>query len=215
METISQAELEKKVLELFFNEAQKNAGQISQEDVAVRLNSEFGQQRINLAIRSLSDRGLVEGEYDPGFGVLYAISDKGYKQAELTYFERLEAVEASQAQSDPVREMERQLAPAAGRMVSFGDNQAALDQAVLSVEQAENILNASNMLDPELRDESIASLTAWSSLIKATKSFAVGAFRYLVWDRLKKICESAIEDTYRFAITGLLLALGTLVLGLL
>ena len=211
---VSQRELEQIVLTAFYDYAQGGDQRLDVSAVGTLLSGEFSKQRLELALRALSRAELLDASYTMNRPASYSISEEGYKQVERAYFDRLEASEIAQTQDDPLGDMERQLAPAAGRMVTFGDNQAAFEQAISSIEEAEKIVRASNLLDAELRDETIASLGAWTSLIRATKSFAVGAFRYLVWDRLKKVCESAIEDTYRFAMTGLLLALGSLVLGL-
>ncbi len=212
---VTQDELEQLVLNAFYDHAQKGDQKLYVSEVFDLLNGQFGRQRVELAVRALANRELLDGSYSMNRPSSYSISQAGYRLVEQTYLERLTATEAAQAASDPLLLLDQQLAPASSRMVSFGDNQDDYEQAISSVSDAEEVLRASNSLDPIIRDETLASLSAWKSLISAGKRFAVGAFNYLVWDRLKAVMEGGIEDTYRFVIAGILMALGSLIVGLL
>lgn len=212
---ISQADLEDRILIAFYDYAQKGDDKLVAVDVQRMIEGDLGLQRIDLALRALAKRAMLNPSYVAGRPAKYSITDVGYKEVEKAYLTQLEAAESAKIENDPILELEQQFAPAAGRMVTFGDNRNVKEQAIESVEQVEQIIRASNSLDPDLRDETVASLGAWKSLIDNAKAFAVGAFRFLVWDRIKKVIEKGIEDAYALALTGLLITLGTIIVGLL
>ena len=100
-------------------------------------------------------------------------------------------------------------------MVSFKDNQPAKIDAIAAVNEAERIIQSSNSLPSEERENATNSLSSWGELINKTSSFAVGAFKFMVWDRIKAVVESAIEEAYKTTLIGLLITLGTIIVNLL
>ena len=212
---ISQAQLEEHVLETFYQYAQKGSERLTIDEVGRMLDGEVGARRVELAVRALANSALLDGSYLMNSPAKYAISEAGYKQVEAQIFERLEATENDKLDSDPLARLEAQLAPAAGRMVSFGDNQDSREQALECIGSAQEILRSSNTVEEEARDDAIANLSAWKTLIETARNFAVGAFRFMVWDRLRKVAEKGLEEVYRAALAGILITLGTIIVGLL
>ena len=104
------------------------------------------------------------------------------------------------------------LAPASNRTISFTDNQDLCAKLVDGVKSIEEKLNSSNELDPEEKSDVAVSLEASVSLFQKSKTFLVGAFQYLVLERIKKAFEKTIEDAIRLSILGLLATLVTLIM---
>ncbi len=212
---VTQVELEERVLEIFYKHARDQDGELNVGHVQAKLDGNFGGRRVELAIQALADAKLLRGSYFIDAPSQYEITESGYKQVEEAYFARLNAVESEKAEADPVESLERKLAPAAGRMVSFGDNQEQKDQLLIAVNEAREIIRSSNQLDADDRDDAVGNISAWNRLVQDSKSFAVDAFKFLVWDRITKVIEKGIEDAYQALLVGLLITLGTIVVGLL
>jgi hypothetical protein len=214
-EDVSQTELENLILGEFYRYAQKGTKELTFDDVHRMLGGSFGLRRVELAVRALAEAGLLEGSHFMNSPSTYLISDAGYKKVENSIFERVAAAGAEKVETDPILSLENRLAPASGRMVSFGDNQHAREQVIECVHQAEEILRSSNTLEEGVREDALAYLSAWRKLVETAKNFAVGAFRFMVWDRLRKVIEKGLEDAYRAALVGILITLGTIIVGLL
>ena len=184
------------------------------EQVSQMLDGQFGVQRVNLALRALDRDGFLTSYSVMGSGQKFAISESGYLEVESSILARVNQIDY-EASANPLDSIERELAPASGRMVTFGDNQSAHEQAIVCIEQATETIRRSNIMSEADKSEAVISLDSWKGLIQSARSFAIGAFRYLVWDRIKAVIEGSIEDTYRLVLTGLLITLGTIVVSLL
>lgn len=211
---IPQEELEGLVLQKLYDHAQESGESLSVEHVRARLETNFGEHRVKLALEALANKSMLAGHYSMYSPSTYEITEAGYKQVEQWRFESIEKSKAL-VSTDPIEELESKLVPAAGRMVSFGHNEEAQKDFDASIEQAQEIIRSSNTLETEIQEETLNSLTSWQVLVKGVRNFAVGAFNYLVWERLKAALRGSIEDAYKAVIVGIMIALGTLVLGLL
>ncbi|MDT0575107.1 hypothetical protein RM533_02775 [Croceicoccus sp. F390] len=209
--SMPQLELERAVLFALYNFAQKQGGRVNAVGIQQILPEQITETRISLALGQLERSGFVFS-FHARFSKSptdYEITDQGYKEAEKI------VGEAERLEADPIASLEMQLAPAAGRMVSFGDNQDNREQMIALVEQAKETIRSSNSINEAVRDDAVAHLSAWKGLIENSKTFAVGAFRFMVWDRIKKVIEGEIEDVYLITLTCTLITLGTIMVGLL
>ena len=211
-ENVPQDELKGRVLEALYKHAQSGDRSITAEEVGSLVEGDFGLQRLELALQSLVGQEFARASYIMGSSTKYRISEPGYYEVERAIFSRLE--QAEEESSDPVERLERKLVPASDRMVGFGDNQSNADEAIAAIEDVSEAIRKSNILAEELRDETLSSLSSWIGMVEKGRNFAVGAFRFLVWARVKAVIEGGIEDVYRYILVGALLTLGTLVLGL-
>ncbi|MXO48393.1 hypothetical protein GRI69_09000 [Erythrobacter vulgaris] len=212
-ENISQDELKGRVLEALYRHAQSGDRSISAEEAGTLIEGNFGLQRLEMALQSLVSNEFARASYVMNSPTKYRISEAGYYEVERAVFNRLEEVE--ERSSDPLATLEQRLIPASDRMVGFGDNQSDADEALAAIEDVSEAIRTSNSLDEALRDETLASVASWKGMVEKGRNFAVGAFRFLVWNRIKAVIEGGIEDAYRYILVGGLLTLGTLILGLL
>lgn len=107
--------------------------------------------------------------------------------------------------------LESGFAPAAGRIVTFGDNLPLKAEFIQNLEEAEKIIHSSNILDHKERHRFIDGLKYLRDRLYEDNSFTVQTFRFFVWDRLKSIVESGIEHAYNAVIIAILIKLGSIV----
>ena len=98
----------------------------------------------------------------------------------------------------------KKLAPASDRFVSIGDNSSLAVQISNGVKDIEDQISSSNELDPEEKSDTLISLGLARKLFDNSTRVLVGAFRYLVVERLKKAFEKTIEDAFRLSILAIL-----------
>ncbi len=208
---VSHDDLQSQIIHLMFDAMNDDAGWIGPDVIGQNLG--IASDRVSLAASRLVKEGYLNARYNIRSGASYQISERAY--IEIEQARRDDPTVSDALPLDPIQSLEAQLAPAAGRMVGFGDNQSDLDQAIESIEDAQNAIRESNQLDPDVRDETAFSLDTWKNLIVKARRFAIGAFQFLVWDRIKAVIEGGIEDAYRVALTAILITLGTIIVGLL
>jgi len=103
--------------------------------------------------------------------------------------------------------LSNRLAPASDRIVRLDDNRALVEQLEQGISEIERTIISSNELDADEKSDVLISQGAAKSIFTMSKAAFVGAFRYLVLDRIKKAFESALEDAFRVLIIGVLGAL--------
>ncbi|MXO61617.1 hypothetical protein [Qipengyuania oceanensis] len=208
--SVSHEDLQAQIVELLFDAMNQDAGFVGPDQIGQNLN--ISGDRVTLAASALVRKGYLQARYNTRSGARYQISEQAYLDVEERRAKEMEVV--GKSSSDPIQALEEQIAPAAGRMVSFGDNQSDADQAIEIIEEATSALRSSNKIDTELRDETVINLDTWKGMVAKGQRFAVGAFRFLVWDRIKAVIENGIEDIYRVALVTALITLGTLIVAL-
>ena len=208
---ISHDELQAKIIDLMFDAMNGDFGWIGADLIGQQLS--IASDRVTLAATRLVREGHLHARYNTRAGAKYQITEKAYLEVEE--WRQRNAEIQQQAVSDPLQSIESRLVPAADRLVTFDDNQRDLEQVVEAIDDARGVIQSSNTLDVQLRDDTSLSLNTWKNLVVKSKRFAVGAFKYLVWDRLKAVIEGGIEDVYRLALTALLITIGTIIVGLL
>ena len=208
---VTHEELQSLIMNLMFDAMNQDAGWLGPIKIGEVLG--VASDRIALAATALVRQGHLRARHNMRTGSSYQISESGY--VEIEEWRRQDDQGHREIEADPILALEAQLAPAADRMVSFGDNQDDEAHVLAQLEEAQRVLNSSNLLDSTLRDETNLSLETWKNLAANGRRFAIGAFRYLVWDRLKAVVEGGIEDAYRVALTAIIITLGTIIIGLL
>jgi len=131
---------------------------------------------------------------------------------ELDSDEALRAASILENQQSDLEKLGNQIAPASDRLILFSDNQDLSTSLITGTDEIRQIIESSNELDPIERSDVSVSLNAFRTLVEKSKSFVVGAFRYLVIERLKKAFEKTIEDALRLAIMGVLAMLTAIIL---
>jgi hypothetical protein len=150
------------------------------------------------------------GGYD---GWSFSISSEGYRKVEADFADENEVAEflGGEKRND-IDGLIDQVAPASDRLIQFTDNQDLSSKLVDGINAINSKLDGSNQLDPDEKADVAVSLNAAISMFQKSKSFLVGAFRYLVLERVKKAFEKSIEDVIRLAVLGLLATLVPLIL---
>ena len=138
----------------------------------------------------------------------FRISGQGSREIE-DEFDSIEEVRAFllQGQADDLESFSSQLAPASGRYVSLSDNQEIRSQMVEGIEEIEKQISSSNEIDVGEKSDVLLSLQSARSIASKSKAILVGAFRYLVVERLKGAFESALEDALKLAILSVIATL--------
>jgi len=206
---IRQQELETLVLHTLYEYYQNNTEKLEIEQICSLLEFDVPMGRIQMALETLRASELVEitQVIVSGQKVYFWLSEKGYKYAE-------ELDNRAESSQNPLGALEAEMAPAAGRIVSFSDNQNARDQAIACLDDANDAIRSSNTLDIEVKQGATASLDAWRGALDKSRAFAISTFKFLVWDRLKAVIEGGIEEVYRAVLVGLMITLATIVLSL-
>ncbi|MEE4209077.1 MAG: hypothetical protein V2I43_07420 [Parvularcula sp.] len=209
---IKQSELEGLVLLALYEYFQSHSESLELAQVTSLLSIDVPEARVRMALGVLEKNGWSQSSriMISGQVVKFWLTDKGYKYAE-EITERI----AAENDDDPLAAIDEQLVPASDRMVTFANNQNAEEQAVMEVEKAEEIIRSSNEIDPSLRNETLISLNAGKDLLQSEKGFAIRAFNFLIWDRLKKAIASAIEEALKVALLAVAMTLGAIIIGLL
>jgi hypothetical protein len=149
-----------------------------------------------------------------------SLTGPGVREAEQLIDEGIvpQRREKERSGGGPTSEMDRlahALLPASDRYVTPQHNSEPFASAVAKVEGARECIVRSNAIGPEDRSDAIVHLDAGLSLLRRTRSFAVGAIRYLVLDRLKKAFEGVIEDAFKAVLLTAFVALAGYLLTLL
>ena len=209
---VKQVELEALVLQALYGHYQARSNKLELSEVNALLSVEVTEGRVEMALETLRSSGYVETTrvVYSGQRFEYWLSEDGYKYAE----EILDRAEREQP-DDPLAQFDAKLVPASDRMVSFDDNHRDKVHAIQTIEEAEKIVRSSNKIDDDLKEQTLLSVKTGRTFLEEAESFAVGAFRFLIWDRLKAVVETAIEETLKVALTALLMTLGAIVIGLL
>jgi hypothetical protein len=172
-------------------------------------NDEMAAARITGAGRRHVESLIEDNENAQGWALAYTmINDHDGDQGQTTSAPDIGSVQE-------IAKVETALAPAAGRLVSFADNQLSAEQAIGEIQKAEEAIRLSNQIDPDEKADALVSLELGKELVRRSKSFLIGALRYLVLERLKKAFEKTIEDVYRLVLIGAFLTIGGLLLSLL
>lgn len=105
--------------------------------------------------------------------------------------------------------------PASDRLVTLGDNSEFSQSLLNGVDHITEKIKASNSLPVDEKSDVIESLSVFQALVRRSKTLMVGAFRYLVLERVKKAFEKIIEDALRLAILAILASLAITILAVL
>lgn len=125
---------------------------------------------------------------------------------------------ANSAQVSAVQKVDAiiaKVAPASDRLVTIGHNFDLSQQLINGVEKISEKIAASNILPVDEKSDVRESLGLLQRLVGSSKTMLVGAFRYLVLERLKKAFEKTIEDALSAAIVLILAGLVALILAVL
>ena len=134
--TISQADLEQRVLSGLYDFIQQKTGLLSPKEVAGVLDNEFTEARVQMALRALERDNLVRGSHNAYSGSSYEISEKGYKQ-----------IETAQGTNDNSQAVETtSSAPGSDRVVSFDHNSAPFRRVIVATRDLSKQLLESNDL---------------------------------------------------------------------
>ncbi len=110
-------------------------------------------------------------------------------------------------EAEDISSISAKLAPAADRYVNLEHNSASKQEIVDGIQKIEKEIQSSNALEEDEKSETILSLTLARRLFEKSKQVLVGAFRYLVVERIKKALERTIEDALRASIIAILIAI--------
>jgi hypothetical protein len=80
--TLSQAGLEAAVLQSLFDIVQAGGGRVSAEQVAGRMNNEYSEGRVKMALQALERDKLARAQHNTMTGSKYEISETGFKNIE-------------------------------------------------------------------------------------------------------------------------------------
>lgn len=209
---VKQSELEALVLFALYEHYQAHSNKLELEEVTALLSIDVAAGRVEMALQTLRSAGYVETTrvIFAGQRFEYWLSEEGYK-----YAEELSDRATTDDREDPLALFDAKLIPASDRLVSFKDNQDSRNQAISAIEDAEEIVRSSNELDAEFKEQTLLSVRTGRGFLEKAETFAVGAFRFLVWDRLKAVLEAAIEEAYKVALLAVLMTLGAIIVGLL
>ena len=142
-------------------------------------------------------------------GWSFSIAPEGYRKIEANFEDENEVAEfLARSKEVSVDTLIDRVAPASDRVISFSDNQELAGKLTDGIVAVNAQLSTSNSLDPDEKSDVAISLMASVSIFQKSQTFLIGAFRYLVLERIKKAFEKTIEDAIRIAVIGLL---GTLI----
>ena len=138
-------------------------------------------------------------------GWSFRISAQGEEKVE-DEFESEEAIKSLLGISEIIdlQSLSTKLAPAAGRFVELSHNQATAQIVIDGIADIAGKIEASNELNPSEKADVLISLGAARQIFERSKTALIGAFQYLVLERLKKAFEKTIEDVFRLAIIATL-----------
>lgn len=101
--------------------------------------------------------------------------------------------------------VENLLAQASDRVVPFNHNSVEFKNFVGSIEGSIDALDESNALEPEFKSAFVSMLETGLELLRKGSKAALGALRFLIFDRLKEAYSSAMEESLKLVIQGALL----------
>lgn len=163
--------------------------------------------------RYFKDVSKVLGGYDAWS---FRLSAEGYRKVEQDFRDHDDVRRfLGIVEEDSFETISRKLLPASDRLVTLGDNSDLSRTLLHGVEEIEQKIVSSNLLPTDEKSDVIESLSAFKNLVDRSKTLIVGAFRYLVLERLKKAFEKIIEDAFRLAILTVLAGLVLTILAVL
>lgn len=175
------------------------------------------------AQKSLLGSGYINGPRNAGSDHMAVgqISGRGMKKIEDQWGSDegvglpLSPLSSGPESADNIAELSARLIPASDRFVVLGDNAAMVDEIDKNLDQIEGLVRSSNQLEIGEKNDTSLSLSLARNLINQSSKVLVGAFNYLVVERLRKVFERSIEDALKLSILALLSVIVTSILAVL
>ncbi len=139
-----------------------------------------------------------------GIGITYIDEKYGDKDGVGTILEPASETDSALAK----------IVPASDRIVTLNHNHPKFSETLEALAEAEQAISSSNMLTVDEKSDTILHISLGKKLLSQGKSFAIGAIRYLLLDRLKKSFESLIEDAFKVVLVAAFLAVAAFLISL-
>ncbi len=147
MNTLSQSGLEDAVLQSLYDLVQLGGSRVTAEQVAGRMNYEYSEGRVKMALQALERNKLARGQHNAMTGSKYEISELGFKNIESAQV--LGASEAGQASAE---------VPGSDRVVGLDHNSRSFGQVVSGAKDLQvQLLSANDVGDLSQRQVQVAA----------------------------------------------------------